>query len=97
MDEQNRGTQDINKTLNILTNESHDIVAKVKSGKTSMEDLHKKIMDVGEITATINSSMDEVTGGTSLIQKASNNVEQTAFDVESSTDKMVDILKDFKL
>lgn len=97
MDEQNRGTQDINKTLNILTNESHDIVAKVESGKTSMEDLHKKIMDVGEITATINSSMDEVTGGTSLIQKASDNVEQTAFDVESSTDKMVDILKDFKL
>lgn len=94
MDEQNRGTQDINKTLSTLTNESHDIVAKVETGKKSMEELHKKIVDVGKITSKINSFMDEVAGDTNFIQNSSENVEQTAIGVESSTSKMIDIIKD---
>ncbi len=97
MDEQNRGTQDINKTLSTLSNESHDIVAKVETGKKSMEELHKKIVDVGKITSKINSFMDEVAGDTNFIQNSSENVEQTAIGVESSTSKMIDIIKDFKL
>jgi len=97
MDEQNRGTQDVNKTLNILTNESHDILAKVESGKVSMEDLDNKIEAVGRITEVINSSMEDVGEGTHLIGKSAGDVTEKALDVESSMDKMLDVLKDFKL
>jgi len=97
MDEQNRGTQDVNKTLNVLTSESHNIVAKVESGKVSMEDLDNKIEVVGKITEVINASMDDVGEGTNIIGKSSGDVKDKALDVESSMDKMLDVLKDFKL
>ena len=97
MEEQNIGTQDINKTLNVLSSESQDILTKVETSKSSMEELDEKIIDVGNITSTINNSMDDMTEGTIQISKSSDAVKQTAFGVESNVDKMMDILKDFKI
>ncbi|MCQ2585301.1 MAG: methyl-accepting chemotaxis protein [Treponema sp.] len=96
MEEQNIGTQDINNTLNKLTSESHDIVSTVETSKSSMEALDQKIINVGNITSTINNSMEDMSEGAMLISKSSEEVKQTAFGVESSMNKMMDILKDFK-
>ncbi len=97
MEEQNIGTQDINNTLNKLTSESHDIVATVETSRSSMEELDQKIINVGNITSTINNSMDDMSEGTIMISKSSEEVRQTAFGVESSMNKMMDVLKDFKI
>ncbi len=97
MDEQNVGTQDINKSLNALSNESQDILTKVEVSKASMEELDKKIIDVGGITSTINSSMEDMSEGAVQISKSADAVKETAFGVESNMDKMIDILKDFKI
>ncbi len=96
MEEQNIGTQDINKSLNVLTGESYDIITKVETSKTSMEDLGRKIIDVGSITSTINNSMEDMAESTVLIGKSAEEVKVTAFSVESNMNKMMDILKDFK-
>ncbi|MDO5332081.1 MAG: methyl-accepting chemotaxis protein, partial [Bacillota bacterium] len=74
MDEQNVGTQDINRSLNELSSESQDILIKVEAGKASMEELDKKIIDVGGITSTINNSMDDMSEGAIQISKAADAV-----------------------
>lgn len=97
MEEQNVGTQDINKSLNELSNESQDILSKVEKSKTSMEELDKKIIDVGGITSTINTSMEGMSEGAVKISKSADAVKETAFGVESNMEKMLEILKDFKI
>ena len=52
---------------------------------------------VGDITSTINNSMDDMSEGAVQISKAADAVKDTAFGVEANMDKMIDILKDFKI
>lgn len=97
MEEQNIGTQDINRSLAELSNESQDILTKVTDSKASMEELDKKIIEVGGITSTINTSMESMSEGAVLISKSADAVKETAFGVEANMGKMIDILKDFKI